>query len=205
VDDGMVELEWLGHGRPWGEFDTVLLPSSRALQWLQVQQGTTLFLLSALQIQYPNATVLSKGWFAWILTSLGMLIAMIPNIYNPKLLQYYFRFAVLNFFVLLILYWIYFPIRASSGDRHFNSRDGVFGLFYNGINLGTEKEASDAYVWVISTLFGVSEMSTIHCFGRCEYLYLLPEIYILFHAVLTVSDLFSTQVLTECSKSRFVL
>jgi hypothetical protein len=180
VDYGLVELEWLGHGRTWGEFDTVLLPSSRALQHLQVQQGTTLFLLSALQIQYPNATVLSKGWFAWILTSLGMLIAMIPNIYNPKLLQYYFRFAVLNFFVLLVLYWIYFPIRASSGDRHFNSRDGVFGLFYNGINLGTEKEASDAYVWVISTLFGVSEISTIHCFGRCEYLYLLPEICILF-------------------------
>jgi hypothetical protein len=126
---------------------------------LQVQQGTTLFLLSALQIQYPNVAVLSKGWFAWILTSLGMLIAMIPNIYNPKLLQYYFRFAVLNFFVLLILYWIYFPIRASTGDRQFNSREGVFGNFYNGINLGAEKEASDAYVWVISTLFGVSETS----------------------------------------------
>ena len=48
-----------------------------------VQQGSTNFLLSALEIHYPDATVLSKGWFSWLLTSIGMLVAMAPNIYSP--------------------------------------------------------------------------------------------------------------------------
>jgi hypothetical protein len=50
------------------------------------------------------------------------------------------------------MYWIWFPIEASK--KHFNSTHGAFDLFYNGINLGAEKEASDAYCWVISVLFG---------------------------------------------------
>jgi amino acid transporter len=33
-------------------------------------------------------------------------------------------------------------------------RLGVFKHFYNGINEGTEKQASDAYCWIISILFG---------------------------------------------------
>jgi len=96
-------------------------------------------------IKYPNATVLDKGWFLWLLTSIGMIFAMIPNIYSPRLLRYYFRFAIVIFFSLFFLYWIWFPVKAS--QKHFNSSHGAFDLFYNGINLGTEKEASDAYCW----------------------------------------------------------
>ncbi len=90
--------------------------------------------------------------FLWLLTSIGMIFAMIPNIYSPRLLQWYFRFAMAIFFSLFFMYWIWFPIEASK--KHFNSSHGAFDLFYNGINLGTEKEASDAYCWVISVLFG---------------------------------------------------
>jgi hypothetical protein len=40
-----------------------------------VQQGSTNFLISALEIQYPEAEILTKGWFSWLLTSVGMLFA----------------------------------------------------------------------------------------------------------------------------------
>lgn len=115
-----------------------------------VQQGATNFLLSALEVQYPNATILDKGWFAWILTSVGLLFAMGPNIYSQKVLQWYFRFAVVVFHVLLVMFWIWFPISAASKGG-FQSSDGVFRHFFNGINEGTEKEASDAYCWIVST------------------------------------------------------
>ena len=98
-------------------------------------------------IKYPNAEVLNKGWFLWLLTSIGMIFAMIPNIYNPRLLQYYFRFAVGIFFSLFFMYWIWFPIKAS--EKHFNSSHGAFSLFYNGINLSDKKEASDGYCWYV--------------------------------------------------------
>ncbi|OCT50865.1 Thiamine transporter thi9 [Cladophialophora carrionii] len=117
-----------------------------------VQQGSTNFLVSALMIKYPDSEVLHKGWFLWLLTSIGMIFAMMPNIYSPRLLQYYFRFAVAIFFSLFFMYWIWFPIKAS--EKHFNSSHGAFGLFYNGINLGDTKQASDGYCWVISVLFG---------------------------------------------------
>lgn len=70
---------------------------------------------------------------------------MIPNIYSPRLLQLYFRFAIFIFFTLFILYWTWFP--AMAAKKHFNDSHGVFNLFYNGINLGEEKQASDAYCW----------------------------------------------------------
>lgn len=116
-----------------------------------VQQGSTNFLLSALEIKYPNASVLTEGWFAWLLTSIGMLVAMARNIYNPKVLQWYFRFAIAIFFTLFLLYWIWFPIKASG---HFQSTHGALGNFYNGINEGTTQQASDSYCWIISILFG---------------------------------------------------
>jgi amino acid transporter len=118
-----------------------------------VQQGSTNFLISALEIQYPNAEVLTKGWFAWLLTSIGMFFAMAPNIINQKVLSWYFRFAVVIFHVLVIIYWVWFPISAARGSG-FQSGSGVFKHFYNGINEGDEKQASDAYCWIISILFG---------------------------------------------------
>jgi amino acid transporter len=36
---------------------------------------------------------------------------------------------------------------------HFNSASGALQLFYNGINQGEARQASDAYCW-ISVLFG---------------------------------------------------
>lgn len=35
-----------------------------------------------------------------------MLFTLNPNIWNPSLLQYYFRFAIAIFFTLFLLYWI---------------------------------------------------------------------------------------------------
>jgi amino acid transporter len=119
-----------------------------------VQQGSTNFLVAALQIKYPDSTVLTKGWFLWLLTSIGMLFAVIPNVWNPRLLQYYFRFAIVIFFSLFAMYWVWFPIAAATGGRHFNTRAGVFDNFYNGINLGPTKQASDSYCWLVSILFG---------------------------------------------------
>ncbi|TAQ84582.1 hypothetical protein B7494_g7099 [Chlorociboria aeruginascens] len=118
-----------------------------------VQQGATNFLISALEIQYPDSTVLYKGWFAWLLTSIGMLFAMLPNIINQKVLRWYFRFAIIIFHILFLLYWIWLPVRASQTGG-FQTSAGVFRHFYNGINEGEEQQASDAYCWTISILFG---------------------------------------------------
>lgn len=58
------------------------------------------------------------------------------------------------FFSLFAMYWLWFPIRCATGGRHFNTSQGVFGLFYHGINLGDVKQASDSYCWLASILFG---------------------------------------------------
>ncbi|EMC98546.1 hypothetical protein BAUCODRAFT_147061 [Baudoinia panamericana UAMH 10762] len=118
-----------------------------------VQQGSTNFLLCAIEIAYPNAEIVSKGWFAWLLTAIGMFVAMAPNVISQRVLRLYFRFATLSFFTLFLLYWIWFPIAAAKRG-HFQSADGVFKHFYNGINIGEQKQASDAYTWVIGVLFG---------------------------------------------------
>jgi amino acid transporter len=142
-------------GEKWGPFLSWMTAWWNWMGWVcvvpGVQQGSTNFLLSALEIQYPGSTILSKGWFAWILTSVGMLFAMAPNIISQRVLRIYFRFAIFIFFTLFALYWIWFPIKASG---HFQSKSGAFNHFYNGINLGDKKEASDAYCWVVGVLFG---------------------------------------------------
>ncbi|KAK6408757.1 hypothetical protein LTR81_016818 [Elasticomyces elasticus] len=120
---------------------------------LGVQQGSTNFLLSAIEISYPNATIVYKGWFAWLLTAIGMFFAMAPNIISQRVLRLYFRFATFIFFTLFLLYWIWFPA-ATAAHGQFRSRSEVFKHFYNGINGGETKEASDAYTWVIGILFG---------------------------------------------------
>lgn len=119
-----------------------------------VQQGATNFLISALQIQYPAADFINTGWFSWLLTALGMVLAMLPNVLSPRVLKMYFRFAVFVFFVLFGFYWIWFPVAARGRFQH---ADGVFGRFNNGINEGSEKQASDSYAWVIGILFGAWE------------------------------------------------
>lgn len=78
---------------------------------------------------------------------------MAPNIISQKVLRVYFHFAIVIFHSLLLLYWIWFPIKAAQTGG-FQPGSGVFKHFYNGINLGEEKQASDAYCWIISILFG---------------------------------------------------
>jgi hypothetical protein len=111
MDDRLVELGWMGKypSRAAGSKNSLL----QVTVVPGVQQGSTNFLISALEIQYPDAEVLGKGYFAWILTSIGMLFAMAPNIVNQEVLRWYFRFAIVIFHILLILYWIWFPIKAS--------------------------------------------------------------------------------------------
>lgn len=141
----------------WGPFLSWMTAWWNWMGWVcvvpGVQQGSTNFLLSALEIQYPDNVIFSKGWFAWILTSVGMLFAMAPNIISERVLKLYFRFAIFIFFTLFALYWIWFPIAASKSG-HFQSTWGAFNHFYNGINLGDEKQASDAYCRTIGILFG---------------------------------------------------
>lgn len=116
-----------------------------------VQQGSTNFLVSALEIKYPNNEIIRQGWFQWLLTAIGTFVAMVPNIISQRVLKIYFRFAIVIFFSLFLTYWVWFPIKASG---KFASRRDVFDHFYNGINLGDNKKASDAYTWVIGVLFG---------------------------------------------------
>jgi len=70
-----------------------------------------------------------------------------PNIISQRVLRLYFRFATFIFFTLFVLYWIWFPAKTAASGQ-FQSRAGVFNHFYNGINGGETKQASDAYTWV---------------------------------------------------------
>lgn len=142
-------------GKRWGPFLAWMTAWWNWAGWVTVvpgvQQGATNFLLSALEIKYPNATLLQQGWFAWLLTAIGMLFAVAPNIYNQRVLQWYFRIACVIFFTLFFIYWIWIPIQVSG---KFQPAEQVFDHFYNGINGGDTKEASDAYCWVIAVLYG---------------------------------------------------
>lgn len=82
--------------------------------------------------------------------------------------QLYYRCAVIIFFSLLVIYWIWFPIAvriftqmwsceglltAKQAAGNFQSTSGVFDHYYNGINNGNVKQASDGYAYLISILF----------------------------------------------------
>ncbi|PPJ54315.1 hypothetical protein CBER1_06134 [Cercospora berteroae] len=118
------------------------------------QQGATNFLLSALQINYPDATVLHERWLSFVLVLAGLCFAVVPITVSQRWLQIYFRITIFIFFVLLFLFWTWFPIEARG---RFQSADFVFGKFRNGVNQGDSHQASDAYCWVISFLFGAWE------------------------------------------------
>lgn len=87
------------------------LPGWNWMGWIcvvpGVQQGSTNFLLGAIEISYPGAEIVSKGWFSWLLTAIGMFFAMAPNIISQRVLRLYFRFATFIFFTLFLLYWIW--------------------------------------------------------------------------------------------------
>ncbi|RWQ92737.1 amino acid or gaba permease [Paecilomyces variotii] len=118
-------------GPKWGPFLSWMTAWWNWVGWIcvvpGVQQGATNFLLSALEIKYPNASVLEQGWLSWLMTAIGLLVAMIPTVTSQRILY-------------------------ASG--HFQSREVVFNKFYNGINEGPKKQASDSYCWIIGILFG---------------------------------------------------
>lgn len=118
------------------------------------QQGATNFLLSALQINYPNVALFQQAWFSLLLILAGLVIALLPNITSQRWLRLYFRAAIAIFAVLLFVFWLWFPIAVAG---RFRSPGFVFGKFHNGINHGPARQASDAYCWVISFLFGAWE------------------------------------------------
>ncbi|KAJ9314849.1 hypothetical protein DTO271D3_4849 [Paecilomyces variotii] len=142
-------------GPKWGPFLSWMTAWWNWVGWIcvvpGVQQGATNFLLSALEIKYPNASVLEQGWLSWLMTAIGLLVAMIPTVTSQRILKLYFRFAIIIFFSLFIIYWTWLPAKASG---HFQSREVVFNKFYNGINEGPKKQASDSYCWIIGILFG---------------------------------------------------
>lgn len=145
-------------GTKWGPFLSWLTAWWNWAGWIAVvpgcQQGATNFFIAALQIRYPNASVLSKRWFLFVCTTAGLLVAVVPNILDQRVLRRYFRVTVFSACVLFMIYWVWFPI-ASRG--HFQPASGVFGHFYNGINYGPTQQASDAYCWIVGILFGAWE------------------------------------------------
>ncbi|KAI4192001.1 MAG: hypothetical protein LQ348_003307 [Seirophora lacunosa] len=145
-------------GPEWGPFLSWMTAWWNWSAWVMAvpgtQQGATKFLISALQINYPDAAILYQGWFSWLVTVAGLMVALVPNISSQIWLQRYFRVAIAIFFVLLFLFWTWFPIAVAG---RFQSANFVFKTFHNGINLGPKQEASDTYCWVISLLFGAWE------------------------------------------------
>jgi len=119
--------------------------------WITVVPGTqqlvSNFLIAALQIQYPELSILSERWFSFVLTVAGLILAFI----SQGTLRYSFRFTIFGACLLFGIYWVWYPI-ASRG--HFQPASGVFQNFYNGINYGLTQQASDAYCWVVGVLFG---------------------------------------------------
>lgn len=124
-------------------------------------QGTTYFLLSALQILYPDTTVITAGWFGWCLSTFAIIIGLIPNIINQHTVRWMLRLCAYSCALLLGIYWIWFPIAASRRGGFQSS--AIFTRFYNGINLEVDADghtivqASDGYCWVIGVLFGAWE------------------------------------------------
>ncbi|KAJ9406680.1 hypothetical protein DTO045G8_5628 [Paecilomyces variotii] len=59
-------------GPKWGPFLSWMTAWWNWVGWIcvvpGVQQGATSFLLSALEIKYPNASVLEQGWLSWLMT-----------------------------------------------------------------------------------------------------------------------------------------
>lgn len=144
-------------GPKWGPFLSWMTAWWNWAGWITVvpavQQGSTNFLLSALAIQYPDAEILTKGWFSWILTSLGVGLATIPNIWNQTVLKWTLRGTFVSFLTLFCIYWIWIPYATRGRFRDAS----ILTTFYNGINESDPPQASNSYCWVVGILFGAWE------------------------------------------------
>lgn len=124
-------------------------------------QGTTYFLLSALQILYPDAAIVKTGWFGWCLSTIAIVVDLVPNIISQTTVRWMLRVCAYSCVLLLGIYWIWFPIAASRRTGFQSSN--IFTTFYNGINLGVDVDgnkiiqAGDSYCWVVGVLFGAWE------------------------------------------------
>lgn len=129
-------------------------------------QGATNFLLAALEVQYPNSTVITKNWFPWVLTSLGILIgAFLPNVLSQGTLKWTLRCTVLTFFTLFFMYWIWLPVSVSRHGQFQPS--SIFTMFYNGTG-----NSSNSYAWLVGMLFGAWEVrrySSLICSETFSY------------------------------------
>ena len=123
-----------------------------------VAQGNTNFLLDVLIILYPDSEVIYTPWFSWCLSTVSILLAIIPNCVNQFTVRWMLRTCAYSAVLLMSFYWIWFPIAASRG-KGFQSSD-IFTTFYNGINYGVDAkgdtivQAGNSYCWVIGVLFG---------------------------------------------------
>ena len=114
-----------------------------------------------LTILYPDSVVIHKPWFGWCISALNIILAAIPNCINPRTVKWMLRFCAYSTVLLMLFYYIWFPIAASRRNG-FQSAD-IFTTFYNGINYATDangdtiKQASDSYCWVVGVLFGAWE------------------------------------------------
>jgi amino acid transporter len=124
-------------------------------------QGTTYFLQSALQILYSDSAVITTGWFGWCLSTIAIVVGVIPNIINQNTVRWMLRACAYSTTLLLGIYWIWFPIAASCRNGFQSS--SIFTTFYNGINTAVDADgntivqASDSYCWVVGILFGAWE------------------------------------------------
>lgn len=143
-------------GPEWGPFLGWTTAWWNWAGWIAVvpatQQGATNFLFSALQILYPDSTILSEGWFSWLITSLMIILAAIPNIYSQTVLKWTLRTTIITFTILYISYMVWVPA-ATAHSGQFQDRK-ILTTFVNGINESDPPQASNAYCWIVGILFG---------------------------------------------------
>ncbi|KAF2095068.1 amino acid transporter [Rhizodiscina lignyota] len=78
--------------------------------WLTIipglAQGNTNFMLSLLTILYPNATVIQQGWFGWVISTINILLGVIPNCVNQHTVRWMLRATAYSTALLMSFYWI---------------------------------------------------------------------------------------------------
>ncbi|WPG99988.1 Hypothetical protein R9X50_00281200 [Acrodontium crateriforme] len=151
IDHGPL-LSWLTAWYNWAGWLTIV-PG--------VAQGNTNFFISMLQIIYPESTLIRQGWFGWCISTMNILIGLVPNILSRQAVKWNLRLTAYSVVVLMAFYWIWFPIAAV--QRNGFQPKSILTTFYNGINTEVDAEgktiiqAGDAYCWIIGILFGAWE------------------------------------------------
>jgi len=123
-----------------------------------LSQGSTNFLLSMLMILYPNSTVIHTGWFSWCMSSIMILLGLVPNCISQRTVRAMLRACAYSTVLLLAFYFIWFPIAASR--RKGFQPGSIMTTFYNGINTAVDADGNtivqvgNSYCWIVGILFG---------------------------------------------------